>query len=167
MLFFMTGTRPQMLEIIPVDPRETACRAMIQDLDRYQADLYPAESNHLDDIEELTKPHVHFLGALYESQLVGCGAIKLCKTNDRYGELKRMYVSPTVRGMGIGRKILNALEAVAVRHHVFTIRLETGVFQPEALRLYEQCGYKKIGPFGDYQLDPLSVFMEKRMDMSS
>ena len=166
-VIFMTDARPQNLEIMPVDPREKDCRAMIEDLDSYQADLYPAESNHLDDIKELLKPHVHFLGALHNGQLVGCGAIKLCHSKDKFGELKRMYVLPAARGMGVGRKILSALEAVAARHNIFTVRLETGVSQPEALQLYERCGYQRTGPFGDYQLDPLSVFMEKHLDMSS
>jgi putative acetyltransferase len=41
--------------------------------------------------------------------------------------------------------------------------LETGIRQPEALGLYEQAGYKRRGPFGDYAEDPLSVFMQKRL----
>lgn len=43
------------------------------------------------------------------------------------------------------------------------IRLETGVYQPEALALYGRAGYVERGPFGDYVADPLSVFMEKEL----
>ena len=165
MLFFMINTRLKNLEITPLDPREKGCRALIQDLDDYQVTLYPAESNHLDSIDELIKPHVHFLGALYEGNLVGCGAIKFCDTGDTYGEIKRMYVLPSARGMGVGREILHALETIAARQNHNIIRLETGISQPEALQLYEQCGYVKINPFGNYQQDPFSVFMEKRMSL--
>jgi putative acetyltransferase len=41
------------------------------------------------------------------------------------------------------------------------IRLETGIYQPEAIGLYKAAGYVEIGPFGSYQPDPLSLFMEK------
>jgi len=41
------------------------------------------------------------------------------------------------------------------------VRLETGIKQPEAMGSCKACGYKEIEPFGDYQLDPNSVFMEK------
>ena len=46
-------------------------------------------------------------------------------------------------------------------HGVTVARLETGIRQPEALALYERCGYARIAPFGDYREDPLSVFLEK------
>jgi putative acetyltransferase len=91
---------------------------------------------------------------------VGCGALVL---NDGWGELKRMFVRPSVRGRGIAQRILALLEAAARERGFAVMRLETGVSQPEALRLYERAGYVRRGPFGDYGPDPLSVFMEKRL----
>ena len=72
-----------------------------------------------------------------------------------------MFVRPQARGLGIGRRLLAALEAHAVAAGLTVLRLETGVSQPEALGLYEGTGYKRRGPFGSYTADPLSVFMEK------
>jgi putative acetyltransferase len=83
--------------------------------------------------------------------------------NDGWGELKRMFVRPALRGQGVAQGILAWLEA-SVRERGFAVmRLETGVLQPEALRLYERAGYLRRGPFGDYGPDPLSVFMEKHL----
>lgn len=135
--------------------------ALIDELDAYQSALYPAASNHLDRIDELARPHVHFLGAFDDAQLLGIGAVKLL---DGYGEIKRMYVSHGARGSGIGRRILDALEAVAEDRGVYVLRLETGIHQPEAIGLYRRCGYIEIEPFGNYRPDPLSLFMEKRLD---
>ncbi len=72
-----------------------------------------------------------------------------------------MIVGPAARGQGIGRALLEAIETVARRDHVQTIRLETGPLNHEALGLYRRCGYRDRGPFGNYQPGPHSVFMEK------
>jgi len=77
-----------------------------------------------------------------------------------------MFVRPEARGLGIGRQLLEALEAHAAAAGLTVLRLETGVAQPEALRLYERAGYTRRGPFGPYAADPLSVFLEKRLDAS-
>jgi putative acetyltransferase len=59
--------------------------------------------------------------------------------------------------------VLAFLEAEALRRGVETLRLETGNLQPQALRLYERAGYARRGPFGDYDDDPHSVFLEKSL----
>ena len=71
-----------------------------------------------------------------------------------------MFVRPEARGRGIGRAILAAIEA-ALRGRVTILRLETGIKQEPAMRLYESAGFRRRGPFGSYRDDPLSVFMEK------
>ena len=85
------------------------------------------------------------------------------RTSPRYGEIKRMYVNPEVRGRGIGGALLDALESSLISHGIVIARLETGVRQPDALALYEGRGYVRIPPFGKYGQDPLSVFYEKRL----
>ena len=55
------------------------------------------------------------------------------------------------------------LESKAAARGVTLLTLETGPCQPEALGLYERCGFERCGPFGDYVDDPLSVFMRKRL----
>jgi putative acetyltransferase len=74
-----------------------------------------------------------------------------------------MFVAPRARGLKIGWRMLDALEATARAEGVRIIRLETGVRQPEALRLYRSSAYVERGPFGSYQPDPLSTFFEKRL----
>ena len=149
------------IDIRELDPSSTEANALIDDLDEYLLDLYPADSNHLDSIEELSKPHVHFLGAFENEHPLGCGAIKLLEVG--YGEIKRVYVKSSARGKGVGRRILLALENIAAGAGYSVLRLETGIYQPEAVRLFEANGYIKIDHFGNYPNDPLSIFMEKKI----
>ena len=79
-----------------------------------------------------------------------------------YGEIKRVYVAQAARGQGIARRILEALIAQARVEGLAVLRLETGIHQPEALALFAALGFKRIGPFGDYPDDPLSIFMEMK-----
>jgi putative acetyltransferase len=74
-----------------------------------------------------------------------------------------MYVHPSVRGQGIGRRLLAALEEEARYAGLDTLRLETGIAQPEALALYRSAGFAEGKPFGDYHADRHSLFMEKRL----
>jgi putative acetyltransferase len=91
---------------------------------------------------------------------VGTGALAL---NGVWGELKRMWVIPEARGLGVSRIILAALEARAQSEGVRTLRLETGVANHAALALSARAGFTRRDPFGDYRADPLSVFMEKEL----
>lgn len=134
---------------------------LIAALDAYQDTLYPPESRHALDMATLKQPHVLFAVARdAQHRAVGCGAIVI---DADFGELKRMYVSPACRGRGVARQILQLLEAKAAEAGTTLLTLETGPLQPEALRLYEACGYERRGPFGHYADDPLSVFMQKRL----
>jgi putative acetyltransferase len=147
-----------MIVVRKADPRETVFRAFLSASDTYMASLYPAESNHLLDVETLLQPDVYFAGAWSDDVAVGCGAFRQY-TN--YVEIKRVWVDPAARGLGLSRKIMTHLEQEAVQRGQRFARLETGISQPEALGLYRAIGYKDCTPFGDYQPDPLSVFMEK------
>ncbi|MET7423075.1 GNAT family N-acetyltransferase [Dactylosporangium sp. NPDC005555] len=100
-----------------------------------------------------------FVVATVDGAGAGCGAIQ--PLDDRTVELKRMYVRPAHRGTGIARRVLAALEDLAVGSHYPLIRLETGNRQPEAIRLYESAGYRPIPPYGPYVHSPLSLCYEK------
>ncbi|RQP22389.1 GNAT family N-acetyltransferase [Piscinibacter terrae] len=135
--------------------------ALIEALDAYQKPMYPAESHHGVDIATLMQPNVLFVVARDEhGSAVGCAGLMLA---DGYGEIKRMYVDPASRGRGLGRALLDALEAMALARGCTLLRLETGPKQPEALRTYERQGFVRRGPFADYWDDPHSVFMEKAL----
>ena len=132
---------------------------LIEELDAFQVPLYPAESHHGIDIDALLDPSVSFVVARDESRAaLGCGAVVM---NGDWGELKRMYVLPRARGRGVAQAMLGLLETLAMERGAGVMRLETGNLQSDALRLYERAGYVRRGPFGDYDDDPHSVFMEK------
>jgi putative acetyltransferase len=142
-------------------PDQPEVVALVAELDAYQDTLYPPESRHALNLASLKQPNVLFVVARErELGAVGCGAIVV---NPDFGELKRMYVSPQCRGQGVAKRILSLLEFKAIDLGCTLLRLETGPFQPEALSLYERCGYERRGPFGKYTDDPLSVFMQKRL----
>lgn len=143
-------------------PDQPEVIGLIAELDAYQDTLYPPESRHLLDLKALTQPNVVFVVARNASgHAIGCGAIVI---HAAYGELKRMYVHPQSRGAGVARKVLALLESTAGSLGCKLFKLETGPSQPEALRLYASCGYERRGPFGKYTDDPLSVFMQKRIE---
>jgi putative acetyltransferase len=145
----------------PERPDQPDVIRMIEALDAHAIALYPPESNHLLDIAALCDDAVTFLVVRAGADAIGCGA--LLRDPRGWGELKRMYVRPTERGRGIGKRVLAELEALAHARGLPLLRLETGIHNIEALALYRRAGFAERAAFGDYAPDPLSVFMEKRM----
>ena len=135
--------------------------ALIRQSDALMQSLYPAESNHLVDVESLAQPHVHVLVARERGRALGCGAFVLGEAGQ--AEMKRVFVAPAARGKGVARVLMEALEREAAKLGVTLMQLETGIKQPEAIALYRKFGYAERGPFGSYKSDPLSLFMEKRL----
>jgi putative acetyltransferase len=156
-----TTSRNEPLQIGPSDPATPGASRLLEELDAYLSTLYPPESNHLLSLEALRRPDSTFFLAALEDRPVACGAI--VNHQGEYGEIKRMFVRPEHRGLHIGSRMLDALEARARNQRLGLIRLETGIAQPEALRLYERAGYVRRGPFGKYLNDRFSVFMEKTL----
>ncbi|MCB1509426.1 MAG: GNAT family N-acetyltransferase [Hyphomicrobiaceae bacterium] len=144
------------------DPGAPGVAALLAASDGYMAALYPQESNHMLNLAALRKPNVCFLVGRRAGAALGCGAV-VSFDEQVWAELKRMWVVPAARGLGLGRRLLSELEDVARGRGLRMVRLETGIAQPEALGLYRSCGYVECGPFGDYRPDPLSIFMEKRL----
>ena len=143
-----------------VNPNRPDVIEMLQEADEYFAQLYTAEQRHLLNIETLVQPNIKFLLALLHNEAVGCGAIRLWRD---YAEVKRMYVRPGWRGAGIAYRILGKLEALAQDLGFTNIRLETGIYQLEAVKLYERNGYIRRGPFGEYPDIHTSLFYEKHL----
>jgi GNAT superfamily N-acetyltransferase len=121
---------------------------------------YPAESRHAFSVEKLIRESVAFFVASYDGQLAACGGVKLFSD---YGEVKRMYVRPAFRGKGLGKAILNHLSEHARANCINMLRLETGIYQVEAIGLYDGWGFERRGPFGDYKNDPNTVYFEKEV----
>ena len=149
------------IEIAAEDPAQPEVAPLLQASDAYMASLYPAESNHMLDVGSLRQPHVVFLVARVDGKAQGCGAV--VDSGEGWAEVKRMFVTPAARGLMLGRRLLDEIEAVAVRRGARALRLEMGGLQPEALGLYRSAGFVETGPFGHYRPDPLSIFMEKTL----
>ncbi|WP_431265412.1 GNAT family N-acetyltransferase [Roseateles chitinivorans] len=152
------------MQIEPLDPHSPAAMSLLAQSDAYMAALYPSESNHLEDPHALAQPKVRFIGVWLAEWLAGCAAVKVVDDAEGpYGEIKRVFVQPHFRGRGISKVLMEELESHLRAQGIELARLETGVHQPEALKLYETLGYDRRAPFGSYAADPLSVFMEKRL----
>lgn len=160
----MNASRDSFMQIRGLDPRDPAAASLLRRSDAYLEPLYPPESNHQESIAGLCHPSVAFFVAFVGGKAAGCAGVKIQDDDGRYGEIKRVFVAETHRGRGIAKALMRRLEAHLVEHGVDTARLETGVRQPEALALYRRLGYRERPPFGRYAADPLSVFMEKRLD---
>lgn len=113
------------------------------------------------DANEVADGQGAFLVAFRSGQPVGCGAVRRIEMDT--GEIKRMYVAPQERGRGVGRAILNAIEAEAKALQLTRLVLETGVRQAEAQALYQRAGFSRIAPFGEYIHSPLSICMAKAL----
>ena len=149
------------VKIEHLDPDAAAARSLIAASDAFYDGLYPPESNHLEATADLQKEHVIFMGCRIGDGLVASGGPKLMQDDGDYAEIKRVFVLDNFRGRGLSRQIMQALESELRDRGVTLFRLETGIRQPEALGLYRKLGYRERGPFGAYQPDPLSIFMEK------
>lgn len=124
--------------------------------------LYPEESRHAYSVDKLVREGVAFFVIRYEDKPAGCGGLELFAAD--YGEIKRMYVRPVYRGSGLAKALLNRLAEYAFERQVSVLRLETGIYQTEAIRLYEGYGFQRRPPFGDYKDDPLSIYYEKTVE---
>ena len=136
---------------------------LILELEALLSPMYPEESRHGYSINKLIEQKVEFFIIRHHGEAVGCAGVQIFEGQDSlaYGEVKRMYVRPGFRGLGLARLLLKQLEQTAAARGVTILRLETGIHQLEAVRLYERYGFKRIGPFGDYRDDPLSIYFEK------
>ncbi len=98
-------------------------------------------------VDQLTRPHGLVLVIRDGSEPVGCGAVKLL--DDGIGEIKRMWVSPSVRGFGLGGRLLDELESAAIAAGRTSTRLETNDQLEAALAMYRGRGYEEVEPFNE------------------
>jgi ribosomal protein S18 acetylase RimI-like enzyme len=151
-------TLQPMLTISPDDPIGETARKLILDLCAEVGARYGTPPSPF-SLSEAAMERTIFLIARLDDQPVACGAVR--RIDEDTAEVKRMYVAPAGRRRGIARRILTELERSAVDFGYRAIRLETGILQPEAQRLYESCGYKRIAAFGHYVGNQTSVCYEK------
>jgi ribosomal protein S18 acetylase RimI-like enzyme len=132
----------------PGQPEARRClRAYFSELSRrFDGGFDPARSISADDAE-LTAPAGLLLVATLYGEAVGCGALKF--HGPAPAEIKRMWIAPAVRGLGLGRRLLTDLEAHAAAHGARTLRLETNRALGEAIGLYRAAGYREVAAFND------------------
>ena len=153
------------IQIGYLDPQAADVKTLVAASDAFYDGLYPTESSHLEALDDLSKPNVLFVGCRFDGELVASGAAKMLQDDDgSYAEIKRVFVLDNHRGKGLSNQIMSFLENELLSRGVNLFRLETGVKQPAALSLYRKLGYVERGPYGPYELDPYSVFMEKHVD---
>ncbi|TFW13215.1 MarR family transcriptional regulator [Massilia arenosa] len=143
--------RAAAVEIACVDPAGAEARAC---LDAYLAELNARFEGGFDPArsvsaapDELVPPRGWFLLARLDGEPAGCGALK--RLDGGVGELKRMWVAPAARGLGVAQRLLDALEAQAVSAGVTVLRLDTNRTLAEAQRLYLRNGYAEIAAYND------------------
>jgi DNA-binding MarR family transcriptional regulator/GNAT superfamily N-acetyltransferase len=137
------------LQVERVDPASPAARWCVgqyfDELDRrFDSGFDPAASLSAED-RDLIPPRGAFLVAFVDGEPVACGGVR--SLSPALGSLKRMWVADTVRGLGIGRRMLEALEAQARELGLTTLRLETNRTLEEAIRLYRSAGFREVAPF--------------------
>jgi len=109
--------------------------------------------------EQMLRPHGAFLVAMSDGLPIGCVGLK--GAGDGVAEIKRLWVAPSARGLGLARRLMESAEDVARQLSIRTLRLDTNRALPEAKQLYVATGWKEIARFND---DPYAdSFFEKRL----
>ncbi|MGW4527644.1 bifunctional helix-turn-helix transcriptional regulator/GNAT family N-acetyltransferase [Amycolatopsis sp. NPDC004378] len=144
----LTASAVDVAPLPPGHPKARAClRAYFAELaERFDDGFDPGLSISAAD-DEMTPPAGVLLVATLHEEPVGCGALKV--HGDAPAEVKRMWVSPATRGLGLGRRLLTELEAYAAAEGVRTLRLETNRSLGEAIGLYRAAGYREVPAFND------------------
>jgi DNA-binding MarR family transcriptional regulator len=133
------------------DPTSVAAqfcsRAYYADLESRFDDGFDPGASHIADAQDLELPRGLLLLARLRGEPVACGALRL--HGRRPAEIKRMWVAPQARGLGLARRLLTELEDQARRRGVPAVRLETNQRLVEAIGLYRTAGYREVDAFND------------------
>lgn len=129
--------------------------------------LAQARADFHGNVSRLLGPRGRLLVAQLDGELVGVGALK--PVDGATAEIKRMYVRPGARGLGIGRALFERLLAAARAEHYVTVRLETVRVLTAALAMYRAAGFREVSRFEGSEiagtdLDPITVFMMCDLD---
>jgi GNAT superfamily N-acetyltransferase len=149
------------LRIEVADPQGSAALTLLRAAAEEARALYPElqEAAAAWPTNPPTPARGIYLVARVDALVVGMGAIR--PIDGRSAEVRRLYVLPSHRRLGVARRILAELERQALHFGYGLLRLETGDRQLAAQRLYEACGFRRIEAFAPYIGDPTSVCFEK------
>jgi DNA-binding MarR family transcriptional regulator/GNAT superfamily N-acetyltransferase len=158
-----------MVRIDPCDPEHPHARTS---LDSYYAELaarfehgFDVERANPDSPSDLVRPNGLLLVATLAGEPVGCGVLRHHELHagvPGWSEIKRLWVSPSVRGIGLGRRLLSELERRAASAGAPVVRLDTNRVLTEAIAMYRRKGYREIVSFND---NPYAhLWFEKTLD---
>lgn len=150
----LQGAGLRIERVSPASPDARWCVARyFEELDRrFESGFDPAAAVPLDEAA-MIPPRGAFLVGSVDGEPVACGGVKTLAPG--VGYLKRMWVAESMRGLGVGRRMLGALEGEARSLGLTTLRLETNRALPEAIQLYRSAGFREIpafnaDPYGDH-----------------
>lgn len=149
-----------MLIIAPGNPTEPPASDLLDASQALMRRLFNPEENHFLSHAALAQPDVRFFVARDGAETLGTAALKIC---DGYGEVKSFFVTEAARGRGVGAALLRQIEDQARAEGLSELKLETADKLDAACRLYERHGFTRRGPFGAYEANGTSVFMEKTL----
>jgi DNA-binding MarR family transcriptional regulator len=139
------------VDIWPVDPESPDAKRCLA---RYVAELNRRSERGFDpsvgataEPHEVRPPAGQFFVVYRDGEAIGCGAVK--HHGGAPAEIKRMWVAPNARGLGLGRRLLETLEACALAGGARVARIETSAALPEAVALYRSAGWAEVPPFND------------------
>jgi GNAT superfamily N-acetyltransferase len=154
--------------ILQVSPTHEHAQRLVAEVQAEYVVRYGSEDATPLDSAELDPPGGAFFVAYRDGEPVATGAWRLRDDVEVYGtrrtaEVKRMYVAPSARGLGVARRLLARLEMTATAVGAEAMILETGTAQPEAMALYESSGYARIENFGHYKWSPQNRCYGRRL----
>jgi GNAT superfamily N-acetyltransferase len=143
--------RSASVQITSVDPEHPDARYCLAE---YVAELNRRSPRGFDPSQgvtalphEVRPPAGEFFVAYLDGEAIGCGAVK--HHGDGPAEVKRMWIAPRARGLGLGRRLLERLEACAAAGGARVAHIETSAVLAEALSLYRSAGWVEVPAFND------------------
>lgn len=146
-----------------VDPREERalfCLSQYYDeLARRFEEGFDVARSADPDAKDMIRPRGAFLVAVSDGRSIGCVGLK--GTDKGYAEIKRLWIAPSARGLGLAKRLMEEVEATARALGIGTLRLDTNRALSEAVAMYRKAGWTEIERFND---DPYPDFyFEKRL----
>jgi putative acetyltransferase len=142
-------------------PLSDEMRAMVGELNALLLSLTSEDACHHLTVEQMADARTTVFVARVDGKVAACGS--LYRHDGGIAEVKRMYTRPDFQGLGLGRKLLDRILALAIEEGFSEAVLETGVNYDAAKRLYETSGFKVCGPILDYPEHPESLFYSRRL----
>jgi DNA-binding MarR family transcriptional regulator/ribosomal protein S18 acetylase RimI-like enzyme len=152
--------RTEMNEMDPRGPEARYCLGeYYRELARRFKHGFDVSLSRDPDAKDMVRPRGAFIVAISDGLPIGCVGLK--GNQSEIAEIKRLWVAPSARGLGLGRRLMERAEAAARELSIPVLRLDTNSALPEAGRLYRSSGWTEIPRFND---DPYpDLFFEKRI----